>query len=286
MVKVALRRWRSEGSAAIALQAIALDSFIRRTTMRRFAVQPSSSLRRVLSVAVLQRFALAAAGASVATPACSSAAAETVVVDPDTLRATIVGVSAEGLLCPEGSLGLAISDATATVIFSQSVAGVQTAGCALTFELDVPEGLSLGMPTTILRGVTLDRTRLERRYAFEGAGASNAFIDEPPGDFILVDHAELQSLSCGASRRVRYVVDVTAQVQADTAFFQLDSVDLDTSFRFGTDYRFCDPNRSLEVAPGASGEFCDGPQARPCAPGFRCDRERDPNAAEGSCIAE
>jgi hypothetical protein len=241
------------------------------------------SLRRSLSLAVIEGAALAAAGFTLTS---SATAAEPVVVDPDTLRATIVGVSAQGLLCPEGSLGLSISDATATVIFSQSVGGVQTAGCTLTFELDVPEGLSLGMPTTILRGFALDRTRLERRYAFEGAGASNAFIDEPSGDFIFLDDAELQSLSCGASRRVRYVVDVTAQVQADAAFFQLDSVDRDTSFRFGTDYRFCDPNRSLQVAPGASGEFCDGPQARPCAVGLRCDREQDPNAAEGSCVAE
>jgi hypothetical protein len=240
-------------------------------------VQPDENLGRSLFLAALQ-------GVAGITLAGSVAAAEPVVVDPDALRATIAGVSAEGLLCPERSLGVSLSGATATVIFSESVGGVQTAGCTLTFELDVPEGLSLGMPTTILRGLALDRTRLERRYAFEGAGASNAFIDEPSDAFIIVDHAELQSPSCGASRRVRYVVDVTAQLQADAAVFQLDSVDLDTTFRFGTDYRFCDPNRSLEVAPGASGEFCDGPQARPCAPGLRCERE--PNAAEGSCVAE
>jgi len=75
-------------------------------------------------------------------------------------------------------------------------------------------------------------------------------------------------------------------VQADSAFFQVDSVDVDTSFRFGTDYSFCDRERRLDIAPGESGEFCDGPQARPCAEGLSCDRERDPNSSEGVCTEE
>lgn len=198
-------------------------------------------------------------------------------------------MSGEGELCPEGSFATALNltETTATVILSQSLGGVQTAGCKLTFELEVPEGLTLGMPTTILRGVALDRTRLERRYAFEDAGASDAFIEEPPEDFVIQDLASgLEAPSCGGVRRVRYSVDVTAQVQAQNAFFQLDSVDVDTSFRFGTDYRFCDPNRSLEIAPGERGEFCDGPQARPCAEGPRCDREPDPNSSEGLCTED
>jgi hypothetical protein len=253
------------------------------TLMNFPIVQQSSTVLRLASRSARRGAGLAAAFAALS----SSAAAQAALVDPDILRATIVGVSTEGLLCSEGSLGIAISDTTATVIFSQSLGGVQTAGCKLTFELEVPEGLSLGMPTTILRGVALDRTRLERRYAFEGAGASNAFTEEPPVDFTILDRAdELQSPSCGGSQRVRYVVDVTAQVLSEASFFQLDSVDLETSFRFGTDYRFCDRSQSLEVEPGASGEFCDGPQARPCGLGLRCDRERDPNAAEGLCVAE
>jgi len=136
-----------------------------------------------------------------------------------------------------------------------------------------------------LRGVALDRTRLERRYDFEGAGASNAFIDEPPEDFVIQDIAAgLAARSCGGVRRVRYSVDVTAQVQSETAFFQLDSVDVDTSFRFGTDYAFCDPARTLEIAPGESGEFCAGPQARECAAGLRCELQQ--NSSEGACTDE
>jgi hypothetical protein len=224
-------------------------------------------------------FALACATLS------SAASAETVFVDPDILQARIVSVSTEGALCPAGSLGLSLSGATATVIFSQSVGGVQTAGCKLTFELDVPEGLALGMPTTILRGVSLGRTLLERRYSFEGAGASNPFIEELPEDFVIADRSgQIESRSCdGDARRVRYTVDVTAQVLEQSTFFQLDTVDIDTTFRFGTSFRFCDRRQTLAVLPGASGEFCDGPQARPCAAGLICDRERDPNAAEGTC---
>ena len=209
------------------------------------------------------------------------------VVDPDGLQAGIVDLSSEGLLCPQGSVAAVVSDAAATVVLSRSVAGVQTAGCKLTFELDVPAGLSLGMPTTILRGVVFDETRLERRYAFEGAEATHAVVEQPPEDFVIVDRTDqLEAPSCGGSLRVRYVVDVAAQLLADGSFFQLDSVDLDTAFRFGTDWRSCDVDPSIHIAPGANGDFCDGPQQRPCAEGLRCDRERDPNAAEGSCVEQ
>jgi hypothetical protein len=209
-----------------------------------------------------------------------------VIVDPDTLQATIGEISTEGILCPPGSVSSAIatSGAAATVILSESTAGVQTVGCVLSFELDVPEGLALGMPTTILRGVSLGRTSLERRYSFEGAGASNAFIEVPPEDFVIVDRTDqIESASCGANRRVSYEVDVTAQILDADTFFQLDSVDLDTTFRTGTDWRFCDRGQRLVIAPGESGDFCDGPNARPCADGLVCDRERDPNSDEGVC---
>jgi hypothetical protein len=213
-------------------------------------------------------------------------AADDVVVDPDTLQATIVEISTEGVLCPPGSVGTAIatSGTAATVILSEAIGGVQTAGCVVTFELDVPEGLALGMPTTILRGVSLGRTSLERRYAFEGAGASNAFIEVPPEDFVIVDRSDpIESASCGDDRRVSYQVDVTAQVLDADTFFQLDSVDLDTTFRTGTDWRFCDRGQRLVVAPGESGDFCDGPNERPCADGLVCDREQNPNSDEGVC---
>lgn len=209
-----------------------------------------------------------------------------VVVDPDTLQATITAISTDGVLCPPGSVGTAIasSGTTATVILSQATGGVQTAGCVVTFELDVPEGFALGMPTTILRGVSLGRTSLERRYSFEGAGASNPFVEVRSDDFVIVDRSDqIESASCGADRRVSYSVDVTAQVLDADTFFQLDSVDLDTTFRTGTDWRFCDLSQQLVVAAGESGEFCDGPHARPCAEGLVCDRERDPNSDEGVC---
>lgn len=208
-----------------------------------------------------------------------------IVVDPDSLRATIAEISTEGVLCPPGSVATAIaSDGTAvTVILSESAAGPRTVGCVLSFELDVPAGLVLGMPTTILRGVALGRTNLERRYSFEGAGASNAFTEAPAEDFVILDRSDqIQSASCGADRRVSYKVDVTAQI-LDETFFQLDSVDLDTTFRTGTDWQFCDRSQRLVVAPGQSGEFCDGPNARPCAEGLVCERDSNPNSDEGVC---
>lgn len=227
-----------------------------------------------------QAGALAIAGATLA----GSAAAETVVVDPDVLRATIVRAESEGALCPSGSLVVAISETgdAATALLSQSVDGVQTAGCRISFVLDVPAGFAMRMPTTILRGVSFGTTRLERRYSFEGAGASNAFIDIPPEDFVIVDVADgIESRSCEGSRRVRYTVDVTAQLQSPTTLFQLDSVDIDTTFRFGTDFRFCDRNKTIALEAGSAGEFCGGPQARPCAAGLSCNRQ--PNAPEGTC---
>jgi uncharacterized protein DUF4360 len=207
-----------------------------------------------------------------------------VIVDPDTLQATIAAISTEGVLCPPGSVGIALADSgtAATVILSQSIGGVQTAGCVLSYTLDVPEGLALGMPTTILRGVVLGSANLERRYSFEGAGASNAFVELTPEDFVIADRAEgIESRSCAGSRRVTYKVDVTAQVLDADTFFQLDSVDVDTTFRFGTDWRLCDPSQQLVVAAGESGDFCDGPNARACADGLVC--EKNTNSDEGSC---
>jgi Domain of unknown function (DUF4360) len=227
---------------------------------------------------------LARAGAAAlacATWAGAAAAQQIVPVDPNILQATIVSAKGEGALCPAGSLSTAISGSAATVIFSQSVSGVQTAGCKITFELTVPAGFSLSMPTTILRGVSFDGTRFERRYSFEGAGASNAFTEVLDDDFIIVDDTRLQSPSCGRSRQVKYVVDVTAQLQSQGTFFQLDSVDLDTTFRFGTDWSFCNRRARLVPTLGRDGEFCDGPQRRQCARGLVCDRSR--GGAEGTC---
>jgi hypothetical protein len=209
---------------------------------------------------------------------------QTVVVAPESLQAAVVGISFEGALCPEGSLGLAISGPTLTAIFQESVSGEQLTGCKLKLELDVPEGLSLGMPTTIVRGVLLDPVTLARRYSFQGAAAVSQ--TSAPGDnFVIVDRLSgLASPSCQGARRVFYEIDLSAQLGAEASFFQIDSVDVDTSFRFGTDWAFCDATRVLEVAPGQSGDFCDGPQGRPCAEGLSCDRERVPNAAEGQCV--
>jgi hypothetical protein len=210
---------------------------------------------------------------------------QTVEMAPETLQAAIVGITFEGPLCPPQSLGLAISGPTLTAIFQESVSGEQLTGCKLSVELEVPEGLSLGMPTTIVRGVLVDPVTLARSYSFEGAGAVSQ--TSAPGDnFVLVDRLSgLASPSCQGSRRVFYNVELDAQVGAEPSFFQIDSVDIDTSFRFGTDWALCDATRTLVVTPGQSGDFCDGPQARPCADGLRCDRERVPSAAEGQCIA-
>lgn len=217
----------------------------------------------------------------------SAAFAATVLVEPDELQARIVSVEGSGALCPAGSLIVSLNETgvAATVLFSQSVDNVRTAACRLDVVLEVPQGLALGMPTTILRGVSFGRTRFERRYSYEGAGASDAFIDHVlPEDFRIVDVASgIESRSCEGSQRVRYTVDVTAQLQSDTTFFQLDSVDIDTAFRFGTDYRFCDRNKTLAIEPGGVAEFCDGPQQRPCAGGLICDRESDPSSTEGTC---
>lgn len=213
-----------------------------------------------------------------------AALAGEVVAHPDALRAAVVGVSTGGSLCPEGSVGVALSEGVVTVILSRSAAGVETARCTLTLDLEVPAGFSMGMPTTILRGVALGQTRLERRYAFDGAGASDAFLDGPGEDFVIAETApELESRSCSGAGLVRYTVDVTAQLQAEATFFQLDSIDVDTSFRFGTEYALCDATRTLVIAAGEAGEFCGGPQGRPCAAPLRCELE--PSSGEGTCSA-
>lgn len=263
------------------------------TAQRSVTTRPSASPRRWGAPALASLFMLACGspaqldlGSDDSALSAPNGDATPVVVDPETLQATIAEVSSEGVLCPPGTLGIAIADSgsLATVILSEAVGGVQTAGCVLTFVLDVPEGLALGMPTTILRGVSLGSTNLERRYSFEGAGASNAFVELAPEDFTILDRSDqIESASCTGSRRVSYKVDVTAQVLDADTFFQLDSVDLDTTFRNGTSWRFCDLGQRLVVAPGESGDFCDGPNARACAEGLVCDRESNPNSDEGSC---
>jgi hypothetical protein len=260
---------------------------------RAAAAHHTPSLRRCTAPATLSLLLLACAAPAQLDLGYDESAlqappenATPVEVDPDLLQAAIVAVSSEGVLCPPGSLGVAIatSGAFATVILSESAAGVQTAGCILTIELEVPEGFALGMPTTILRGVSLGRTSFERRYSFQGAGASSPFIDQPPEDFIIVDRTDqIESASCGAQRRVSYIVDVTARLLDEETFFQLDSVDLDTTFRSGTDWRLCDRNQRLVAPPGEADDYCDGSDERPCAAGLRCDLETTPSLDDGVC---
>lgn len=232
---------------------------------------------------VLWHAALAAAGVALASSPGTASATE---VDPDILTAPLTFVGSEGELCPPGSelVALSADGAAATVTLSQGRKGLGSAHCTLTFEAEVPEGFVMGMPIAVLRGVAIGGVVLARRYAFAGASKPGLFFDRPGDRFILEDRSsEVLSPSCDGTQRVRFSIDVTAVLFEAESFFQLDSLDLDTAFRAGTDYRFCDPNESLDVPPGQVGEFCDGLQQRPCAEGLTC--EHKPNASVGACVA-
>jgi hypothetical protein len=218
---------------------------------------------------------------------CSTAPASAAEVNASVLRATVAAISAEGDLCPPGSTSTALSEdgATATVLFSQAVAGILTTGCKVTLEIDVPAGLSIGVPTSVIHGFTTGGATVSRSYSFEGASGAQQFSESPNEDFVLVAGAsDPRSPTCGGAQRVTYVIDVTADLLAEDTFFQIDAIDVDTSFRFGTSWASCDPNDPLQVAPSEPGEFCDGPNQQPCAEGLLCDRETAPNNAEGTCF--
>jgi uncharacterized protein DUF4360 len=239
---------------------------------------------RVPSRARFSASILALGGAVV----CNAAPASAAEVNAGVLRATVASISAEGDLCPPGSIATGLSEdgATASVLFSQAAGGILSTGCKVTLEIDVPEGLSIGVPTSIIHGFTTGGATVSRSFSFQGASGAQQFSESPNEDFVLVAGAsEPRSPTCGGAQRVTYVIDVTADLLTDDTFFQIDAIDVDTSFRFGTDWASCDPSDPLQVAPSEPGEFCDGPNQQPCAEGLLCDRETAPNNAEGTCFA-
>jgi uncharacterized protein DUF4360 len=219
---------------------------------------------------------------------CSSAApASAAEVNASVLHATVGAISVEGDLCPPGSIATSLSEdgATATVLFSQAVAGILTTGCKVTLEIDVPAGFSIGVPTSIIHGFTTGGASVSRSFSFEGASGAQQLSDSPNEDFVLVAGAsDPRSPTCGGGQRVSYVIDINASLLSEDTFFQIDAIDVDTSFRFGTSWASCDPADPLQVAKSGPGEFCDGPNQQPCAEGLLCDRETAPNNAEGTCF--
>lgn len=247
-----------------------------------FIVPNSSYMLRRSSVRALA--ALSLAGAAVL---CNVAPANAAEVNADVLRATVASVNAEGGLCPPGSFVTALSEdgATATVLFSQALGGIQSASCSVRFELDVPAGLSLGVPSTAIRGFAQDGASVTRTHGYQGASGSQQLSESVDENYVLTaSFADPRSPTCGGAQRVTYVIDVTADLLSESTFFQVDSIDVDTSFRFGTSWASCDPADLLTVAPSQPGEFCDGPNQQPCAEGLLCDRETAPNNNEGTCF--
>jgi Domain of unknown function (DUF4360) len=162
-------------------------------------------------------------------------------VDPNLLQARVLAVSSEGALCPPGSIASALSatGAAVTVTLSEALSGRVSAACKLNVDLEVPAGFALRMPTTILRGFAT-ASALDRRYSFV-RGGSAATTGRVESDYVIDDPLRgLLSPSCRGTRRVRYVIDVTARLTQPSSFFALDSVDIDTAFRFGTDWALCD----------------------------------------------
>jgi hypothetical protein len=218
---------------------------------------------------------------------CSPAPASAAEVNASILHATVASIGTEGDLCPPGSVSTALSEdgATATVLFSQPVTGIVTAGCKVTLDIDVPAGFSIGVPTSVIHGFTTGGATVSRSHSFQGASGSQQFDDSPDEDFVLAASAsDPRSPSCDGAQRVTYVIDVSASLLSEDTFFQLDAVDVDTSFRFGTSWASCDAGDPLQVAASQAGEFCDGPNQQPCAEGLACDRETAPNNAEGTCF--
>jgi hypothetical protein len=247
-----------------------------------FIIHRSSRVLRHSSARALATLALG--GAAVLCLVAPAGAAE---VNAAVLRASFASIDAEGGLCPPGSFVTALSEdgATATVLFSQALGGSQSARCSITFELDVPAGLSLGLPSTAIRGFAQDGAAVTRTYAFQAASGSQQLSETVDQDFVLATaFSDPRSPTCGGSQRATYVIDLTADLLSENTFFQVDSIDVDTSFRFGTSWASCDPADPLTIAPSQAGEFCDGPNQQPCASGLLCDRESAPNNNEGTCF--
>ena len=247
-----------------------------------FIVSRFSRAQRRSSVRALATLSLAGAALL-----CSVAPANAAEVNAAVLRATVASVNAEGGLCPPGSFVTALSEdgATATVLFSQALGGIQSASCSISFELDVPAGLSLGVPSTAIRGFAQDGATVTRTHGYQGAGGSQQLSESVDQDYVLTAaFSDPRSPTCDGTRRVTYVIDLTADLLSENTFFQVDSIDVDTSFRFGTSWASCDPGDALTVAPSEPGEFCDGPNQQPCAEGLLCDRETAPNNNEGTCF--
>jgi hypothetical protein len=269
---------------------------------------------------------LAACSASVEPASDKQPTKESIAARPaEDLAARVVKVTSQGELCPPRSApGFYVIDVTGTKIavnmgnvpkcdpnapvptpLKQSL----TPSCTITLELEVPEGLRVGVPATTWFGYfDGPGASVTRSYSFDAGESSDTAAQElrAGANFQIVDVAQPAFSSCSGSEHVKLTATFRASILDEPeapSSFHLDSVDFGTSFRQETDFKDCNsPGALVRAEPGPVGEWCGGSRRRPCASGLACDingigseQGRDdigsggsgsarPDLAQGTCV--
>jgi hypothetical protein len=185
---------------------------------------------------------------------------------------------------------ISFSDAT----FAGEGRGTSVArSCRVTMTIDVPRGYQFSGARFFAAGAALaDQDQpgtmlLADRYTFEGQRDSASFssdLSRRNDSYVVARRpTDLWSPSCGASSRVRLVVDLTATVRGGLDLFALDTLDGAFTVPEGLLWRRCGETDPIRPPPSEKNQPCDGPNKLICAFGLIC--EFDGEVAElGSCI--
>lgn len=181
--------------------------------------------------------------------------------DTDDMRKAPIGhVWFRGDLCgkPENRC-VASADGGATVLVGTTLNGGAnvTGSCSIAFDLDVPHGYQMAMPTVLIKGLG-GRATVTRTYAFEGETPSVPIVSKLSStDFsIQTDRPELWSPSCAGTSRVRFIATLEVSQISQDQGFALDSFDIATHMIAGVKWRRCGQQWTAEP-PRQLGELCD-----------------------------
>jgi hypothetical protein len=251
----------------------------------------------------MRRYAVVLAAVVASLAACSPAPAQHArasstdpTVPANQLYAAIRNVTYSGDYCPPGSAAIGYPDgnpAAFTVTFSTGlVLAADTpiaASCKIVADLDVPAGYQLKKPMWFIRGYTQVTASLWRGYSVGDVPPETERSDDNmPGneDYGLTDRApDVWSPTCDGSQRTSVVMRLTGCAHDPGDGISIDSVDSDTSFAMGSDWRRCGDTDPIVEPPGVAGESCAGPHQRPCASGLVCELDATPLPGRfGTCV--
>lgn len=201
------------------------------------------------------------------------------------MHALVVSITATGDLCPDGTWS-AIDGRDPHIGFSRHWSGpMAPLRCTIAMDIEVPVGYQMAAPIAVFRGAT-NKTTFERRYSYEDLSGSPNVLSSEPSSLQFADKtAGTWSPSCGDRHQVRFTMELIATMTAEDSYFELETVDLPTSWVYGVGWRACNSDEPLSMEPADAGEFCGGGHHRACANSLACEYASDKiEGLTGECV--